>query len=80
MPPLSDSPLEPDIDVRNCTFTQYNRLFEAHGGTDSNYLRYHFQRFQNTFRRVTETWSGGDGRVVVDVGAHWLHQCLFYGV
>ncbi len=69
-----------DIDARNCTFEQYDSLFAIHGGTDSNYLKMHFLRFQNTFKRVSEDWAGCEDRVVVDVGAHWLHQCLFYAL
>lgn len=76
----SDYMTSRDIDAKSCTFAEYNSLFEAHGGTDSNYLRKHFLRFQNTFKRAFVSWSSGEGPVVVDVGAHWLHQSLFYAL
>jgi 2-polyprenyl-6-hydroxyphenyl methylase/3-demethylubiquinone-9 3-methyltransferase len=66
------------MDAMRFTFDDYNALFAAHGGTDSNYLKRHFRRFQNTFARVMSTWPFAEGQVVVDVGAHWLHQSLFY--
>jgi len=67
-------------DVKDYTFEEYNGLFEEHGGTDSNYLKNHFLRFHNTFRRVCSSWSYQENQVVVDVGAHWLHQSLFYAL
>lgn len=67
-------------DVMGYTFESYNNLFEEHGGTDSNYLRRHFLRFHNTFGRVTSTRPYAEQQVVVDVGAHWLHQSLLYAL
>jgi SAM-dependent methyltransferase len=67
-------------DVMSYTFDDYNSLFEEHGGTDSNYLKKHFSRFHNTFRRVSSTWAYAEKQVVVDVGAHWLHQSLLYAL
>ena len=67
-------------DVMSYTFDEFNALFEAHGGTDSNYLKHHFRRFQNTFKRVLSTWPYAQDQVVVDVGAHWLHQSLLYAL
>lgn len=75
------SSLPPKVmDVMSYTFDDYNALFEAHGGTDSNYLKRHFRRFQNTFERVMSTWPYAENQVVVDVGAHWLHQGLLYAL
>jgi len=68
------------VDARSCTFAEYNNLFQEHGGTDSGYLEKHFLRFQNTFNRVFSSWPNAERPVVVDVGAHWLHQSLFYAL
>ncbi len=68
------------VDARSCTFAEYNSLFDEHGGTDSDYLKKHFLRFQNTFKRVSSSWSDGESQVIVDVGAHWLHQSLLYAL
>jgi len=70
----------PPIDPKSCSFDDYNALFEEHGGTDSNYLSFHFPRFQNTFKRVVASNTLEGRPVVVDVGAHWLHQSLFYAL
>lgn len=70
----------PVNDVLSYTFNDYNRLFEEYGGTDSNYLKKHFSRFYNTFRRVSSTWASAEEQVVVDVGAHWLHQSPLYSM
>lgn len=61
-----------DDDFRACL-----ALFEAHGGTDADYLRVHFRRYVDTYRRVIagRTWQGAR---MLDIGAHWLHQSLMY--
>ncbi|MCB1589728.1 MAG: methyltransferase domain-containing protein [Xanthomonadales bacterium] len=45
------------------------------GGTDEPYLSVHYPRFRQVHELVSE---GPRARRVLDVGAHWLHQTLFY--
>jgi 2-polyprenyl-6-hydroxyphenyl methylase/3-demethylubiquinone-9 3-methyltransferase len=59
-------------------FRAYLALFEPHG-THEDYLRVHYHRYVDTYRRV----AGGkaplrEGAHVLDIGAHWLHQSLLY--
>ncbi len=60
------------------TLDEYEKLFNAHGVTDSLYLRDHFQRFVRTKQRLLSNWGRHRGNRVQDVGAHWLHQALMY--
>ncbi|HEY2394777.1 MAG TPA: methyltransferase domain-containing protein [Rudaea sp.] len=53
-------------------------LFAACGGTDLDYLRFHFPRHADTKRRVLAGWTRTNGTRVLDVGAHWLHQAVLY--
>ena len=53
-------------------------LFTACGGTDLDYLRFHFPRHADTKRRVLANWNRANGMRVLDVGAHWLHQAVLY--
>jgi 2-polyprenyl-6-hydroxyphenyl methylase/3-demethylubiquinone-9 3-methyltransferase len=57
----------------------YERLFAAHGGTDTGYLRLHWPRFRATKLLVEQAWHCPGGRVL-DVGAHWLHQSLLFAL
>lgn len=59
-------------------YSEYLDLFAAHGGTDGDYLRVHFRRYVDTYRRVLRGDRLPSGAHVLDVGAHWLHQSLMY--
>jgi 2-polyprenyl-3-methyl-5-hydroxy-6-metoxy-1,4-benzoquinol methylase len=52
------------------------RFFAERGGTDFDYLEHHFPRFADTRRR----FLAGRHRcgVLLDIGAHWLHQSVLY--
>ncbi len=67
-------------DISNYDFSEYVKLFEEHGGTDTNYLKMHFHRFHNTYLRFASSWKRSGSQTVVDVGAHWLHQSLLYSL
>ncbi|MGA9333776.1 MAG: methyltransferase domain-containing protein [Rudaea sp.] len=54
------------------------RLFQECGGTDLDYLRHHFPRYLATKRELCADTSLAPGTVVLDVGAHWLHQSTLY--
>jgi len=61
------------------TLDDCERLFAAHGGTDTGYLRLHWPRFRATKSLVEQTWRCAGGRVL-DLGAHWLHQSLLFAL
>lgn len=48
----------------------------AKGNTDECYLRGHFNRFQMTREFASATLQPGS--TILDVGAHWLHQAVFF--
>lgn len=62
------------------TLTEYQALFESHGGTDVSYLRLHFHRYVSTKHRLLSRWDRDRGNRLLDVGAHWLHQSLLYAL
>lgn len=54
-------------------------FFEAHGVTDRRYLAQHYRRFRSTLDEFLATSSAGvDGKAVLDIGAHWLHQAVLW--
>jgi 2-polyprenyl-6-hydroxyphenyl methylase/3-demethylubiquinone-9 3-methyltransferase len=53
--------------------------FARAGGTELPYLRSHYARFAATKREFDRTWTEGPG-VLLDVGAHWLHQALLWAL
>jgi 2-polyprenyl-6-hydroxyphenyl methylase/3-demethylubiquinone-9 3-methyltransferase len=57
---------------------QIELLFVAAGGTDFPYLRHHYPRYLATKRNVCAAGPLPLGSVVLDVGAHWLHQAALY--
>ncbi|MBK7001023.1 MAG: methyltransferase domain-containing protein [Rhodoferax sp.] len=58
---------------------EYLAIFERYGKTDTEYLKYHYLRFYLTQKLFCENWSvSANGKRVLDVGAHWLHQSLLY--
>jgi 2-polyprenyl-6-hydroxyphenyl methylase/3-demethylubiquinone-9 3-methyltransferase len=57
------------------SFDEYRRLFAA--GTDMDYLRAHYQRFIRTRQLAYQSWEHQEA-VVLDIGAHWLHQAVLY--
>lgn len=52
-------------------------VFLKHGGTDFGYLAWHFRRFTET-KAIFERTTAPQGRRLLDVGAHWLHQAFLY--
>jgi 2-polyprenyl-6-hydroxyphenyl methylase/3-demethylubiquinone-9 3-methyltransferase len=54
------------------------QLFTDCGGTDFDYLRHHFPRFEATLGELNRGWSPEIGARVLDVGAHWLHQAALF--
>ena len=56
----------------------YIKFLEPFGHTDKDYLRAHFSRFAGTFRKFSQGWNRDGDAVVLDVGAHWLHQSLLF--
>ena len=59
-------------------FQAYLALFEPQG-THDDYLRVHYRRYVDTYRRATgKSAHPGAGAHVLDIGAHWLHQSLLY--
>lgn len=48
------------------------------GGTDFGYLHHHFDRFFQTRQEVLSTWRIEQGKCLLDIGAHWLHQAMLY--
>ncbi len=62
------------------TVDEYEKLFSAQGGTDSRYLRHHFQRYIATKQRFLSHWDRSRGNRLLDIGAHWLHQALLWAI
>ncbi len=56
------------------------RICDSHGIPASDYLKAHIKRFLTTHSLVSEQWSPGDGRRVLDIGAHWLHNAICYAL
>lgn len=53
--------------------------FARAGGTELTYLRAHYARFAATKREYDRAHSSAPG-VLLDVGAHWLHQALLWAL
>ena len=53
--------------------------FARAGGTELPYLRDHYARFAATKREYDRTHQQAPG-VLLDVGAHWLHQALLWAL
>ena len=53
-------------------------VFDGYGGTDKNYLTYHYKRFVATLTEFDRTWHRARGVRVLDIGAHWLHQAVLW--
>lgn len=50
-----------------------------HGLTDESYLRVHYARYRETRDLFRATWDPArQGRRLLDIGAHWLHQAVMY--
>lgn len=63
--------------------TDYINQILAFGQTDENYLRWHAERFLQTKNRVDHRIlhhnpGSGTPKVILDIGAHWLHQAFLY--
>ncbi len=50
--------------------------FNERGGTDESYLRAHFSRFKASYDFAAANLDAQS--IVLDVGAHWLHQATFF--
>ncbi|MBI2381327.1 MAG: methyltransferase domain-containing protein [Gammaproteobacteria bacterium] len=58
---------------------EYCAIFARFGDPGRKYLEFSFPRFQATRERVLE--GVGDRRgALIDIGAHWLHNCLLYAL
>lgn len=57
---------------------EYIAFIESFGHTDKDYLRAHFARFVGTFEKFSQGWNRDGDAVVMDIGAHWLHQSLLF--
>ena len=53
--------------------------FARAGGTELPYLRLHYERFAATKREFDRTRERAPG-VLLDIGAHWLHQALLWAL
>lgn len=58
----------------------YAAQFARLGLPEDGYLRLHYPRFVRTRERLHAHWDTRDGRRLLDVGAHWLHQTLLYAL
>lgn len=67
------APLAPNLE-------SVEALLASHGGSDLGYLRHHWQRFIATRARIESTRPLAPGAVVLDIGAHWLHQSALYAL
>jgi len=53
-------------------------IASSHGETDVGYLRHHYGRFLSTLHEFNSTWDTNQGKNVLDIGAHWLHQSILW--
>ena len=56
----------------------YLSLFAQFGTTDYDYLRRHYPRFCQTRKLFREQNPDANGKRLLDLGAHWLHQSVLY--
>jgi len=58
---------------------RYIARLAQHGLTDQSYLRVHYSRYRETHDLFRATWDPArQGRRLLDIGAHWLHQAVMY--
>ena len=62
--------------VRHANLISVREWFSDRGGTDLDYLNAGFPRFEQTLDFAKSTLA--DGAVILDVGAHWLHQSFLF--
>jgi len=56
----------------------YIALFKSYGETDPDYLRKHYARFCDTQHLFYQNNPAFEGKRILDMGAHWLHQAVLY--
>jgi 2-polyprenyl-6-hydroxyphenyl methylase/3-demethylubiquinone-9 3-methyltransferase len=64
---------------RDVEFSELERAFAEAGGTAWPYLRDHYARFVSTKREYDSGPARARG-VVLDIGAHWLHQSVLWAM
>lgn len=62
------------------TVEQLEVFLDSLGGTDAPYMKGHFPRYEKTKVEVLRTLGAEQGRRLLDVGGHWLHQASLYAV
>jgi 2-polyprenyl-3-methyl-5-hydroxy-6-metoxy-1,4-benzoquinol methylase len=68
----------PPLNPVDLSADEFALLFEAHGGTDREYLSRHYPRYVSTLVEFCLNWKSGQSAKVLDVGAHWLHQSVMW--
>lgn len=66
--------------IRARSLDEIAAIVTKHGGSDLEYLSYHFDRFAITQAQFMETWPADRGTRVLDIGAHWLHQAVMWAI
>src|SRR5215471_8075768 len=69
-----------DMHAPVSSLEEFAALFDASGGTEADYLRDHYARFLQTRDLFLAQRGPADGRRLLDVGAHWLHQSLLFAL
>lgn len=52
--------------------------FRNFNGTDENYLRGHYERYQRTLQFALDESNCETKLDILDIGCHWLHNTFFY--
>ncbi|WP_386066683.1 class I SAM-dependent methyltransferase [Tahibacter sp. UC22_41] len=60
---------------------QLEQRLTPYGATDVDYLHHHYARYAVTKSEFESDWPrGSSDSHVLDIGAHWLHQCALYAL
>jgi len=68
--------MNPNKQYMDCE--DYITLFKSYGETDPDYLRKHYIRFCDTQQFFYQNDPAFEGKRILDMGAHWLHQAVLY--
>jgi len=66
------------LEFQTLSLEELSATVTTHGGSDLDYLNFHYPRFAATLSEFCGSWDSHRGMRMLDVGAHWLHQSVMY--